>query len=105
MARMRKPFFSNCSMMSPTAFLRTASGLTMVKVRCRVFMLSDCPLTYVSRSWDSLNNYGSHQSLLQCDLCSASTSRTSKTLDHPGILQKEFHRHDAKSRQRRWYSE
>src|ERR1035438_2519764 len=38
MARMWKPFFSNCSMMSPTAFFFTASGLTMVNVRCSVFM-------------------------------------------------------------------
>src|SRR6185437_3448445 len=37
-ARMRKWFFSNCSMMSPIAFLRTASGLTMVRVRCKVFI-------------------------------------------------------------------
>src|ERR1700722_9918513 len=40
MAMMRKPFFSNCSIMSPMAFLATASGLTIVKVRCRVFMIS-----------------------------------------------------------------
>src|SRR5271154_5101462 len=39
MARMWKPFFSNCSMMSPTAFLATASGFTMVRVRCRVFII------------------------------------------------------------------
>src|SRR5580704_5729146 len=39
MARMWKPFFSNCSMMSPIAFLATASGFTMVKVRCRVFIV------------------------------------------------------------------
>src|SRR5580692_445149 len=39
MARMWKPFFSNCSMMSPTAFLATASGFTMVRVRCRVFIM------------------------------------------------------------------
>src|SRR5262249_25292200 len=38
MARIRKEFFSNCSMMSPIAFLRTASGLTMVRVRWRVFI-------------------------------------------------------------------
>src|SRR5271170_2936680 len=48
MARMRNPFFSNCSMMSPTAFLRTASGLTMVKVRCKVFISSVvCPCSLV----------------------------------------------------------
>src|SRR5664279_1109228 len=38
MAKMRKPFFSNCSMMSPTAFFFTASGLMMVSVRCSVFI-------------------------------------------------------------------
>src|SRR4029077_7488466 len=40
MARIRNPVFSNCSMMSPIAFLRTASGLTIVRVRCKVFILS-----------------------------------------------------------------
>src|ERR1700680_1241826 len=43
MARLRDPFFSNCSMMSPTAFLRTASGLTIVKVRCNVFIFRFSP--------------------------------------------------------------
>src|SRR5205823_2731823 len=38
MDRIRKWFFSNCSMMSPIAFLRTASGLTIVRVRCKVFI-------------------------------------------------------------------
>src|SRR5215475_8076431 len=40
MARMRKLFFSNCSMMSPMALRRMASGLMMVKVRSRVFISS-----------------------------------------------------------------
>src|SRR5215472_18471310 len=35
---MRKLFFSNCSIMSPMALRRTASGFTMVKVRSRVFI-------------------------------------------------------------------
>src|SRR4029079_18251714 len=39
MLRIWKPFFSNCSMMSPTAFLRTASGLMIVRVRSRVFII------------------------------------------------------------------
>ena len=33
MAMIRKPFFSNCSMMSPIALRFTASGLTIVSVR------------------------------------------------------------------------
>ena len=50
MARMRKLFFSNCSMMSPIALRRTASGLTMVNVRCRVFISSVVVLGFKSET-------------------------------------------------------
>src|ERR1700733_3127597 len=57
MARIRKPFFSNCSIMSPMAFLATASGLTMVKVRCRVFMIS----LFILGSFDGCLPFGMSQ--------------------------------------------
>src|ERR1700733_5394546 len=58
MARMWKPFFSNCSMMSPTAFLATASGFTMVRVRCRVFIVARSSLV-LSGCWFSLGTRSS----------------------------------------------
>src|SRR5215472_9724272 len=47
MAMMRNPFFSNCSMMSPMAFFRTASGFTMVRVRWSVFISVVGPWSFV----------------------------------------------------------
>src|SRR5215471_13540817 len=53
---MRKLFFSNCSIMSPMALRRTASGFTMVKVRSRVFINSVVGrrLGFVGSTWYSL---------------------------------------------------
>src|SRR5277367_4694209 len=53
MASIRKPLFSNCSIMSPTAFLATASGLMMVKVRCRVFIVE----SFVLGRWSLVSGF------------------------------------------------
>src|SRR5712691_5469468 len=65
---MRKPFFSNCSMMSPTPFLATASGFTMVRVRCRVFIvgressvLSRCLFRLLLGTWYLVLNFNSQR--------------------------------------------